>query len=578
MHPFIHPSYHSLIPFVYSFINDTVYLFTGTDTDSFAGLRACKCLNNFYRTDLFNACIPCEDDGLECADDIATLKAGFWWVWENETHKNKYKEFTKSHLNATVELNKQNHGLSPIHSFTKYDYKLPKPLQCPRKESCTGGIDSKCDSGYEGPLCEVCSDGYYKQLQTCKQCPTKIWMVGQLSVLVAIITIVIAIVVWTSKKKSKKIKERSSVDIIFGRLKIVIGFYQVTFGLLEAFSYIQWPDSLALIGKYSEILQLNVLHIAPIHCLFPGLKVNAFTNLFATLALNAAAIIFALAIYGIRKLCLMRSTLDDKQKAMKASQTKELVYRNLFFLLYVTYLSTCCKTARVLPLACHTLCFYENKEDCPRFLKTDFSVSCDSRSKDYYRLVILAYVAVGYVLFLPTVSLVALLRQRKQFVPSKNEYENEDSENHREKESTEILTGLRFLFENYNPRTWYWEFIDTMRKIVLTSGLILMGGESRVYVGLACIISSIYAVFFALQQPIADPFENTLMLTSLVVTFVNLGIGAVSRIPSENSPVAIDQYTDTMMFKIFVFGANALVIALLGGEYMLKIISRRSGF
>ena len=274
---------------------------------------------------MFNACIPCKDDGLKCADDIATLKAGFWWRWKKEDYKKKYKEFTENYLNATVELNNQNHVLPPNHSFTKFDYSLPKPHQCPRNESCIGGIDSKCHSGYEGPLCEVCSDGYYKQLQTCKLCPTKIWMVGQLSVLVTIITIIIAIVVWTSKKKSKKIKERSSVDIILGRLKIVIGFYQVTFGLLEAFSYIQWPDCLALIGKYSEILQLNVLHIAPIHCLFPGLKVNAFTNLFATLALNAAAIIFALAIYGIRKLCLMRSTLDDQQKAMKASRTKELI-------------------------------------------------------------------------------------------------------------------------------------------------------------------------------------------------------------------------------------------------------------
>lgn len=63
-------------------------------------------------------------------------------------------------------------------------------------------------------------------------------MIVQLSVMVTVVVIVIAVLVWTGKRKSKKQKERSSVDIILGRLKIVIGFYQVTHGVLEAFSYI----------------------------------------------------------------------------------------------------------------------------------------------------------------------------------------------------------------------------------------------------------------------------------------------------------------------------------------------------
>ena len=107
-------------------------------------------------------------------------------------------------------------------------------------------------------------------------CPTKKWMVGQLSVLAAVVVIVMFVVVWLSRRKRKKNKERSLVDIILGRLKIVIGFYQVTFGVIEAFSYVKWPETLVLIGKYSEMLQLNIFQIAPLHCLFPNLKVDAF--------------------------------------------------------------------------------------------------------------------------------------------------------------------------------------------------------------------------------------------------------------------------------------------------------------
>ena len=502
-------------------------------------------------------------------EDYATLQSGFWWKWDNETVKVLYKLFT---------INLKNGSFSPVlhlnssmanQSLIEYPYSLPRPHKCPRETSCMGDLDSLCAVGYKGPLCQVCSAGYYKQLKVCKECPTKKWMAGQISIIAVVVVIVIAVVVWTSKKKSEKSDARSSVDIILGRLKIVIGFYQVTFGVLEAFSYIKWPDSLALIGKYSEVLQLNVFQIAPIHCLLPNLKVDAFGSFFAILSLNAVVIIMALVVYGIRKLLLIRHNLSDEQRALKESQAKELIYRNMFFFLYVIYLSTCSSTASVLPLACRTLCVDEKEERCEKFLKVDYNVDCTG--PDYHRLAIVAYCAISYLALLPTASLVVLWRQRKALCRDSTEEGNNTC--HPQENSAEVLTGLRFLFENYNPNSWYWELIETVRKVILTSGLILVGGDSRAYVGLACVISGLYGMFFAYTKPIIDPFENKLMLTSLTVTFINLGVGAVSRIPKEGIPSSIDPYVDNVMFKALVFGANSLVIGLLVGEHKSYLLS-----
>ena len=245
----------------------------GTDTDSFAGFRQCRCLQGFHRTHLFEGCRPCDQKGLKCGNDYVTLQSGYWWKWKNKTHKELYEHFTINLNNASFSPALGLHFSVANDSLIEYSHRLPKPHKCPRQESCIGGLNSSCAIGYEGPLCEVCSTGYYKQLKTCKECPTKKWMVGQLSILTAVIVLVIVVVVWTSKKKSKKSDGRCLVDIILGRMKIVIGLYQVTFGVLEAFSNIKWPDSLALIGKYSEILQLSVFQIAPIHCLLPILEV-----------------------------------------------------------------------------------------------------------------------------------------------------------------------------------------------------------------------------------------------------------------------------------------------------------------
>ena len=55
-------------------------------------------------------------------------------------------------------------------------------------------------------------------------------------------------------------------------------FLQVTYGLLEAFSFVRWPDALEDIAKYSEVLQLNFLQMAPLHCLIRGIKVSHKTK------------------------------------------------------------------------------------------------------------------------------------------------------------------------------------------------------------------------------------------------------------------------------------------------------------
>ena len=538
-------------------------LFVGTDTSTFAGFRACSCLKGFHRTHLFEGCTQCDEEGLQCVDDHVKLKKGYWWKWENQTHKQFYESFARNLLDSR-------NSSSTNASLIEFPYTVPKPHKCPQQEACYGGFNSSCADGYQGPLCEICSDGYYKQFQTCKKCPTKKWMIGQLSIVVAVILVIILVILWSSKRKQKKEKKgRSTVDMILGTLKIVIGFYQVTDGLLKTFSYVKWPDSLSAIGKYSEMVQLNVFQIAPLHCIFPELKVNAFKSLFAILAMNGTAIIVAILVYCLRKLLLERSASSKEEKLKKSSQTKELILRNLFFFLFVTYLSTCSKTASVLPPTCRLLCPDKTKTHCQKFLKTDYSIDCESTI--YSRSVIVAYIAVAYILLLPTASLIALWKTRLT-VKSQNEMEDEHPNPDMEVKRGEVTTGLRFLFENYHPRSWYWELVDTVRKVVLTSGLILVGGESRAYVGLACVMSGLYGMFFAYVSPIVDPFENRLMLISLAVTFVNLGIGAVSKINSENTPASIDPYVDNIMFKVLVFGANSLVIGLLVGKLRVKLL------
>ena len=158
-----------------------------------------------------------------------------------------------------------------------------------------------------------------------------------------------------------------------------------------------------------------------------------------------------------------------------------------------------------------------------------------------------------------------LWRHWKTLKTSADEGNNESTYSQR----SEVITGLSFLFQNYKLRRWYWEFVETGRKVILTSGIILLGAESRAYIGMALILSGFYGMLFAHMKPIEDPSENSLMLSALAVTYVNIVIGAVSRVPEEVALDTLYPNLEKVLFDILVVGANVLVILILLGKHII---------
>ncbi|RMX37285.1 hypothetical protein pdam_00022621 [Pocillopora damicornis] len=131
----------------------------GTETDFFAGYRACPCLKDHYRTHLLEGCHECGKNGLVCQGEYASLKPGYWWQWCNHSYKSRHQEFIENLIAAIPALDENS---------VKYPYPLPTPYMCQVPDSCEGGMDSPCADGYEGPVCAICSLDYYKQSHTCK--------------------------------------------------------------------------------------------------------------------------------------------------------------------------------------------------------------------------------------------------------------------------------------------------------------------------------------------------------------------------------------------------------------------------
>ena len=76
---------------------------TGTDSDAFAGFRACPCLEGYYRTHMFEKCEQCGRE-LQCQDEYAILKPGYWWRWKNKTYRDRYIFFVAKLLESSPAL------------------------------------------------------------------------------------------------------------------------------------------------------------------------------------------------------------------------------------------------------------------------------------------------------------------------------------------------------------------------------------------------------------------------------------------------------------------------------------------
>ena len=171
-------------------------------------------------------------------------------------------------------------------------------------------------------------------------------------------------------------------------------------------------------------------------------------------------------------------------------------------------------------------------KNCTYYLKMDYSLKCFD--KTYNKYVIAAYVGSIYPVLFPLFIVVV-----RYFLYYRRHIKN--SALNPQPKRFEIVEGMRFIYENYNERCWYWEIVETIRKLILTSCLSLIGAEGRTYIGMVAMASGFYAVAHAQARPIPDKFEHLLQLSSLVATFFNLSVDVLLRIPSEMVNYSIEK-------------------------------------
>ena len=523
-----------------------VYWPLGTNYTQIAGFKGCKCLWNFYRLDRFGPCTACPSMGLSCRDESVSLMPGFFWRWSSKQNLRSYRDFSGSLL-----------ILNNSYEYTAFKGQLPTAYMCPAgEEACLGGTESKCRKGYEGPLCAVCSKGYYQLLTNCRKCPEILWFILQVVGLSIVIFLLSLSVVLGKKRKTEA--GRSVTDEILARFKIVISFYQVTSGTLNTFSYVAWPGALVTVARYANIVQLNLLDILPLHCVVHTFHVTAYTRLLFALGLNVGIIMLGFFAYHLIRLTLFHNKSLTSAKLEKClSSAKTQTYRVVSLLVFVTYPSTCTAVLNLLSPTCQQICSNAEDKSCQSFLRSDYSVQCFTDKHKTF--LFLDYFLLLLIMAVPAVFMFLLWKHHHRKVGCLN--------NPHDYKGNEISLGLSFLHENYARECWFWEIIELLRKVCVTSTLTLMGAETRGHLGAAAITSGVYSILVAYFKPVRDVFEHWLHLISLLANFATMNVGMLLRIPKEEIS-SVSGTKDSVYITAILVSVNVAVIAIMAGEFL----------
>ena len=573
----------------------------GTNTNASAGYRACPCLPGYSRTYRFGACENCVQDGFQCKRDYPELRQGYWMSWDNsETCRDSFKSFM-SNLDTKDDTydRKANY----------FNCTLPIAHKCPIAKSCKGGVDATCHEGYIGVLCAVCDSSYMKQFNKCVKCPSP--FVSVVECLAYLLTFIF--LCWLMSKlknitlvgKGKEKTKRTFADLIQSSLKILMGFYQVLVRIINAFSSIQWPNSLTHAVKLFEFVGLSVLRISSLHCIRSNWRLNAigefWISLISIIAIPSLVLIYFALKVAISFHCHSRENFRMKRIISIKNSLQSIV---LFFFATYSFIST--KVFHVLPGSCHTLCTVKENGHCLNkmsHLRNDYSVECQRTTGDRSFNVNYAYASLLLPIGLPCLLLFLLWKfarkqnaesqpQRHLSIQSEDSLENEEQcyvewdgcnassanskfMDHEEHSVAEF--ALQMTYGNYKTSCWYWEFIEMIRKLVMViaSSFFLQDVKIGLYSNI--LLSIVFVILHASKWPMKDSFDNYIQLLALVSVTLNLCY-SVTKASNIGDADIIDNENDVFGLGLMLVCVNSLVVILIVGrfakEVAMKLIQR----
>jgi predicted outer membrane repeat protein len=422
-------------------------------------------------------------------------------------------------------------------------------FSCPLEGSCVGGLDTGtelCNVGYTGVLCGVCDANYYypSLKATCEACTDSDMQVG-LIVVVAIVALVMlglgisccgrriaqelnsqtgmsfltykwrATNLTFAAKKKQFLKSEDVARKYQNKLKQLITLFQI----LTAFPSIlstTFPTIYYHLTSAFNVINLGtVLKDLGLVCSF-----NDLNFISTVVGATVAPILFSMALYLVHRVhCHLvfhqySSTFRGIANTESRIEVLKSTYQYVF--LFFTYL--------ILPGVSTVLfgmlkpCTNVDPDDAEGgnqlYLEADLSIRCEGPQYNFGVI----WASIGCIVYpfgIPCYYFY-LLYHSKGLIQSRAEINVATLSQKGLNELEQIgmkLSSIKFLFQEYQPKFWYFEIIETFRKLFLTSFLsVISPGSTK-----QLVFGNLFVVLCLILYVCMGPFDDLeLTVTSAI--------------------------------------------------------------
>jgi hypothetical protein len=420
---------------------------------------------------------------------------------------------------------------------------------CPLEGSCVGGLSTgvdMCSQGYTGILCGVCDvDYYYPSLSaTCEACSGQDLQIGLLIVVCFAGVVAVGLFVCTCggricaefssqtglsylsmrwkashqsflKKKAEFLKSENTARKYQNKLKQLITLFQI----LTAFPSIlstTFPNIYYQLTSAFNVFNVgNILTDLGLVCSFE------FDYISTVILATMLPVFFSLALYTIQRIhcyyVLNQYSPVFREAANVFSRIDVLKSTYLYVFLFFTYL--------ILP-GVSTVLFgmlkpctdvdpdNVNEGQSYLYLEADLSIHCEGSRYNFG----VAWAAVGCFIYpfgIPCLYFYMLYNSKDLIQKrAKINVSNLDQQGLDKLEQMGMnLSSLKFLFQEYQPKFWYFEIIETFRKLFLTSVLsVISPGSTK-----QLVFGNLFVVLCLILYVCISPFDDLeLTVTSAI--------------------------------------------------------------
>lgn len=410
-------------------------------------------------------------------------------------------------------------------------------LTCYNGKACNGGNvtgEASCAEGYTGELCGVCATGYFDAGNyQCKPCsnastyftPTTITAICVVGVFMLVAFLIY--VVWRKRRLPTKIilrytnhrdphfvreksngesspyrvggtleriKQRLMKNNVLIKIKILIATFQIIASSTGIFQVI-FPLIFRAFTRVVNVINPQLFSLfAAVGCDQPIHYADVL--LWSTVSPLIAAVVIACVGYAHMRYRAYASKVKELSDFAQKEAVKTVRDRYLTIFYMLTYLVLPSVTSTIFRVFLCVDVDPQNEDSMPtdHYLIADLSMSCES--DEYRRWVIYASVMiVVYPVGIPLLYYI-VLRNKSHLISQGVKALSPHA--------LRQLSSSRFLWDAYEPQFWYWEVIESYRRLVLTAvvSVILPGSVLQPVIGM------LFALFYIKIYGYYRPYED----------------------------------------------------------------------